>query len=346
MMEFIEIDGSEGEGGGQILRSSLALSLLTGRSFRIRNIRAKRSRPGLLRQHLTAVQAAAEIGQARLIGDSPGSLSLEFVPGAIRGGEYHFQIGTAGSAMLVLQTILPVLILADKPSKITLSGGTHNPQAPPFDFFVQTFIPLIERMGPAIRAKIHRYGFYPAGGGELEVEIDPVRSLKSFALLDRGDLLEKRAEILITGIPYDIAQREANTIRDQDLWSDAPINIRKIPSSGPGNIVQIFLKFENITESFNAIAEKGKRAEDLVRNMFRNIGEYIRSDVPVGIYTADQIMLPMAIAAVKDREPGKFRTLPLSNHSRTHIDLIRKFLDLSIGTEEEPAGNVCVSFNP
>lgn len=346
MMDFIEIDGSEGEGGGQILRSSLTLSLLTGRPFRIRNIRAKRSRPGLLRQHLTAVQAAAKIGQARVSGDSPGSLSLEFVPGSIRGGEYCFQIGTAGSAMLVLQTILPALILADKPSMITLTGGTHNPQAPPFDFFLRTFVPLINRMGPKISAKINRYGFYPAGGGELEVEITPVRSLKSFSLINRGDLIEKQAEILITGISYDIAQREANTIRDQDHWSDAPINIRKIPSCGPGNIVQIFLEFEEITESFNAIAEKGKRAEDLVRGMFREIGEYMRFDVPVGVYTADQIMLPMAIAAAKNGETGMFRTLPLSNHSRTHIDLILRFLDLSIEAEEEENGNVRVSFDP
>ncbi len=340
MTEFMKIDGSEGEGGGQILRSSLTLSLWTGHPVLIKNIRARRSRPGLLRQHLTAVQAAAAIGQARVNGDELGSQTLEFLPGTVRGGQYDFKIGTAGSAMLVLQTILPVLIFAGQKSRITLSGGTHNPLAPPFDFFQRVFVPLINKMGANVLAEIHRYGFYPAGGGELEVTVEPTRTLEPIPLIERGNMIARRGEILLSELPYDIGLREEKTIRLFDGWSDAPVKIRKVSSPGPGNIIQIFLEYEKITESFNAFGTKGKRAEDLVRTIFSDLDAYLRTDVPVGTYLADQIMLPLAIAVKSGSGPAVFRTLPLSSHSRTHLDLIRRFLDVEINVYEEP--NQCV----
>jgi RNA 3'-terminal phosphate cyclase (ATP) len=179
--ETIRIDGSFGEGGGQILRSSLSLSLVTGKPFRIENIRANREKPGVLRQHLTAVQAAAEVGSAEVEGASLGSKALTFVPGKIRSGEFRFAIGTAGSGTLVLQTILPALITAAGPSRIEIEGGTHNPAAPPFDFLQRSFIPLIERMGPKVKLELQRYGFYPAGGGRFVVEITPCEVLKPIA---------------------------------------------------------------------------------------------------------------------------------------------------------------------
>ena len=170
---MIEIDGSEGEGGGQVLRTALALSCTSGMPFRIMKIRAKRKKPGLMRQHLTAVLAAAQISAAKLSGAEVGSLSLEFVPGPVRAGEYRFAVGTAGSTMLVLQTVLSPLLKASTPSRLILEGGTHNPFAPPFDFVQRALLPLVQRMGPVITATLHRYGFYPAGGGEVEVEIHP-----------------------------------------------------------------------------------------------------------------------------------------------------------------------------
>src|SRR5580700_3526091 len=162
---MIRIDGSSGEGGGQILRSSLSLSLVTGKAFRMENIRAKRERPGLLRQHLTAVLAATEIGSAQVEGASLGSQTLTFIPGSVRPGNYRFVIGTAGSGTLVLQTILPALMTANEPSQITIEGGTHNMHAPPFDFLEKVFLPIINRLGPKITVNLARYGFYPAGGG-------------------------------------------------------------------------------------------------------------------------------------------------------------------------------------
>jgi RNA 3'-terminal phosphate cyclase (ATP) len=174
----VRIEGSFGEGGGQILRSSLSLSLVTGKPFRIENIRENRQKPGLLRQHLTAVQAAAEVGSAEVDGASLGSKALTFVPGKVRAGEFRFAVGTAGSGTLVLQTILPALITAAGLSRIEIEGGTHNPAAPPFDFLQRSFIPLIERMRPKVKLELERYGFYPAGGGRFVVEITPTDVLK------------------------------------------------------------------------------------------------------------------------------------------------------------------------
>ena len=179
----VAIDGAVGEGGGQTLRTSLALSLVTGRAFRITNIRAGRAKPGLLRQHLTAVRAAVEISDAACDGAEIGAGELVFRPGAVRAGDYRFAIGTAGSTTLVLQTVLPALALAGGPSRLTLEGGTHNPFAPPFDFLARTFLPVFNRFGPQVEATLTRAGFYPAGGGQIAVSVVPVDRLRPVELL-------------------------------------------------------------------------------------------------------------------------------------------------------------------
>src|SRR5689334_5065034 len=165
--EPILIDGSQGEGGGQILRSSLALSVLTGKPFKIENIRANRDKPGLGRQHLTAVLAAAKICSAGVSGAVLGSRELSFWPGKLKPGEYAFDVGSAGSTTLVFQTVLPPLMLADGPSQLQLQGGTHNIHAPPFDFLAKTFLPVVNRMGPQVNVELVRAGFFPAGGGRF-----------------------------------------------------------------------------------------------------------------------------------------------------------------------------------
>src|SRR5687768_7428895 len=162
---MITIDGSEGEGGGQVLRTSLSLALVTGKPFRIEKIRANRSRPGVMRQHVTAVEAACAIGGAECEELAVGASALTFVPGAVQAGGYRFAVGTAGSTSLVLQTLLPPLILADAPSRLVLEGGTHNMLAPPFDFVERVFLPILNRMGPNVSARLVRPGFYPSGGG-------------------------------------------------------------------------------------------------------------------------------------------------------------------------------------
>ena len=212
----LRIDGSLGEGGGQILRSSLALSLVTTKPFVIERIRASRKRPGLMRQHLSAVTAAAEISQAHVEGDEPGSMRLSFRPGTINSGDYVFDVGSAGSATLVLQTILPALLLAEGESNLTLRGGTHNPWAPPFDFLAQSYLPLVNRLGPTVEARLIRPGFYPLGGGEFTVHIQPVRQLGRLELTERGELRAHRVRVLLANLPRHIAEARVPDHRPTD----------------------------------------------------------------------------------------------------------------------------------
>lgn len=210
---MMHIDGSQGEGGGQVLRTSLALSLVTGRAFEITRIRAGRKRPGLGRQHLTAAQAAARVGAARADGLALGSQRLTFAPQTVNPGTYHFNVGTAGSATLVLQTVLPPLLLADGPSTLVLEGGTHNPHAPPFDFLQKAFLPLVGRMGPRVTVELSRRGFYPAGGGRFVAHIEPALKLTPIDLLECGTICQRRAIAIVESLPRHIAEREVEVLR-------------------------------------------------------------------------------------------------------------------------------------
>src|SRR5262245_51567856 len=224
---MISIDGSFGEGGGQILRTALGLSLFTGQAFRIDKIRAGRRNPGLLRQHLTAVKAAAKIGQAEVTGANIGSTQLTFTPGRVSHGDYQFAVGTAGSATLVLQTVLPALLISgdrDQKTNLTLEGGTHNPYAPPFDFLARAFLPLLERMGPRFDVKLERYGFYPAGGGRIEISIEPATRLETIELNERGKILNRRATALVAHLPRSIAERELGVIHRKLSWPQNWLN--------------------------------------------------------------------------------------------------------------------------
>ncbi|MGP1684584.1 MAG: RNA 3'-terminal phosphate cyclase, partial [Giesbergeria sp.] len=197
----ITLDGSTGEGGGQILRTGLALSMVTGRPLHIQQIRAKRPKPGLMRQHLACAQAAQAVCGGQAEGAELGSQAMQFTPGAVRSGDYRFQIATAGSCLLVLQTVLPALMLADGESRVQLSGGTHNPMAPPFDFLERAFAPLLRRLGVGLDLQLQRRGFYPAGGGEVAVRITPpAQPLAPVDVLERGPLQNAWGEALAPGI--------------------------------------------------------------------------------------------------------------------------------------------------
>lgn len=185
-MSFIEIDGSKGEGGGQILRTALALSAVSGRPFRIHSIRAGRAKPGLMRQHLMCVTAAETICNATVSGAVLSSSSVSFAPSAITHGGRTFSIGTAGSTCLVLQTVLPPLLMSVGRSRIVFIGGTHNPMAPTADFIARAFLPVLQQMGAVVDTQVVRPGFFPAGGGELVLTIEGGRALKPIELLNRG----------------------------------------------------------------------------------------------------------------------------------------------------------------
>ncbi len=327
--EIVTIDGSAGEGGGQILRSSLALSLVTGKPFCIQNIRAGRAKPGLLRQHLTALTAAARIGHAKVAGAEMGSGTVSFKPGGVEPGEFHFAVGTAGSATLVLQTILPALLTASGPSTLVLEGGTHNPAAPTFDFLAKTFLPTLRRMGPRVEATLERHGFYPAGGGRFRVTVDPVARLAPVDLLERGELRANRVRLLISSLTKAIAGREKEVIREKTGWPEEMFEIVEVKDShGPGNVILIECEADHVTEVFAAFGEKGVRGETVADKAVKEARAWLGAGVPVGPFLADQLLLPFALAG-----GGSFRTVPLSRHSLTNIEVIRQFLDVEISVE-------------
>lgn len=324
--EMIQIDGSQGEGGGQVLRTSLALAICTGRPVRIESIRAGRPKPGLMRQHLIAVRAAAIISDATVTGDAIGSRQVTLEPRTIRPGDYEFKIGTAGSTTLVLQTILPPLLIADGPSTIHLEGGTHNPHAPPFDFLERAFLSLIERMGPRVSAELERPGFYPAGGGRLTVRIEPASRLAPLHLIERGEVRRRVCRGVVSSLPGDIVKRELAVLRERLGWPDECFEHRQLPSGhGPGNVLTVEIESEHVCEVFTGFGERGVRAETVAQGVLDEVEEYLAAGVPVGRHLADQLLLPLALAG-----GGSFITLPLTRHATTNIDVIRRFLDVEI----------------
>jgi RNA 3'-terminal phosphate cyclase (ATP) len=326
---MLNIDGSFGEGGGQILRSSLALSLCTGQAFRIDKIRAGRKKPGLMRQHLTAVQAAVAVGQATVGGASIGSTAVTFTPGTVQPGEYRFAVGTAGSTTLVLQTILPALLTASGPSRIILEGGTHNPFAPPFDFLVKAYLPLVNRMGPRVAAVLEKPGFYPAGGGRFSISIEPAPKLSGFELLDRGEIRGRHACAVVANLPRQIAERELKVIAHRLNWAAEAMEIQEAGQSpGPGNIVTLEVESEHVIEVFTGFGERDRAAEAVAEHAVQQCQRYLKAGVPVGEYLADQLMLPLALAG-----SGAYRCLGLSRHATTHIELIHKFLSTTVRAE-------------
>lgn len=328
------IDGAAGEGGGQVLRSSLALSMITGRPFRIENIRSLRKKPGLRRQHLTAVLAAREVSGAEVRGAELGATGLTFVPGTVRGGDFAFDVGTAGSTTLVLQTVLPALALAPSPSRLTLEGGTHNPQAPPFDFLARAYLPLLARMGPRVEATLERPGFYPAGGGKIAVDIEPAARLEGIHLLERGRIRRCGARAIVARLPRHIAEREVKTIASRTGWRRDAFSIEEIAdSAGPGNVVLIEVECEHVTEVFTAFGAIRVPAEKVATRAFRAFQRYRKAGVAVGVNLADQLIPLLAVAG-----EGSFETLPLTRHATTQIDLVERFLDVRVEVEETPAG--------
>lgn len=317
---MLTIDGSTGEGGGQILRSALALSMATGVPFRISNIRGGRPKPGMMRQHLVCVQAAATISGAEIAGATVGSKEVTFSPGAVRAGTYHFPIGTAGGTMLVLQAILPALLRAPSPSSITVEGGTHNTHAPPFEFFERALVPLLNRAGANVRARLERHGFYPAGGGRVVVEIEPANP-QPIEILERGAYTGARAIAIVSGLTRSIAVRELEVLRARLGLEEAeaePVVVQN--PIGPGNAVTVELRYEHVTEVFSGLGEMGKSAETVAREIAQEVREYRAAQRPIGPHLADQLMVPLALLA-----GGRFSTGPLTQHARTNMEIASLF---------------------
>jgi RNA 3'-terminal phosphate cyclase (ATP) len=335
----IKIDGSQGEGGGQILRTSLALSMVTGQPVRLERIRAGRKKPGLMRQHLTCVLAAAEIGSAAVRGAELGSQELEFHPGAVRAGSYRFAIGTAGSTSLVLQTVLPALLSVDGTSEIELEGGTHNPLAPPFEFLQQSFAPILRAMGATLELTLERHGFYPAGGGRLRARIQSTGTLRPVELLERGSVRQRRARVLLARLPQAVADRELERVRERLGWTAAECHTVHVDGPGPGNALSLELECEHVTEVATAFGEKSVRAQAVADQAIDELRAYLASDVPVGVHLADQLLIPLALAG-----GGSFLTLPPSLHTRTNAEIVQRFLpvEIAIAASGEHAARIDV----
>jgi RNA 3'-terminal phosphate cyclase (ATP) len=337
----LTIDGGQGEGGGQVLRTALTLSLVTGTPFRITSIRAGRQRPGLLRQHLTAVEAATAVGNAEVEGATLGATELVFRPRAVRPDAYRFAVGTAGSAALVLQTVLLPLAVAGAPSSVRVEGGTHNPGAPPFDFLERAFLPLLARMGAKVSATLDRPGFYPAGGGQLSVEIGAAEGLAPLSLLERGAITRRRARALVSHLPRQIGDRELAVVRKRLGWDPAELEVEVVGAGaaggprGPGNVLLIEMESEHVTEVFTGFGEVGVTAEAVAERATQEARRYLAAGVPVGVHLADQLLVPLALA-----RGGEFTTLPLSRHATTNVEVVRAFLDVAIDVAPAEEGRI------
>ena len=319
---MLVIDGSQGEGGGQILRTSLSMAMVTGTDIRIENIRAGRDKPGLMRQHLACVNAAQTVSRAKVSGAEVGSTAITFKPKGIKAGDYRFAVGTAGSTTLIFQTVLPALALVKDESRIFFEGGTHNLYAPSFDFIALAYAPLLRRMGVAVEMQLVRHGFYPQGGGQWQTVIRPSGRIGRLELRERGRFLGHEAVVTSAHIPGHVAMRELAEIAKQCHWPDDVLKAEQVECMGSGNIVSMRLYYEQCSEVVESIGKVGVAAEKVAKRAIQALRRYQATPAPVGEHLADQLMLPMAIG-----EGGAFRTLQPSLHSQTNRHVIHLFTD-------------------
>lgn len=342
---MIELDGASGEGGGQILRTGLALAMCTRQPVRFERIRAGRAKPGLMRQHLACVSAAAEVSGARVDGAELGSQTLVFEPGDVRAGDYRFDVGSAGSCTLVLQTVLPALMTAAAESRVTLTGGTHNPMAPPFHFLQRSFAPLLMRLGVDLELQLERHGFYPAGGGRFMARIVPAATLMPVDVLARGERLDAFAECLTPGIPGRVATAELAVLADKLGWpADRLLRGEARQDEGPGNALMATLAHAEVTEVITAFGEKGRPAEQVASEVVREVRGYVAGNGALGEHLTDQWLLPLALAVQATGCPAAFTCTTLSQHARTQIETVAAFLPVRFATEKlDRAWRVTVS---
>jgi RNA 3'-terminal phosphate cyclase (ATP) len=332
----VRIDGSYGEGGGQMLRTSLALSCVLVRPFEMVNIRKNRRNPGLQPQHLTAVKAAAAISRAEVTGDELASTRLTFDPQVVpEGGEYHFDVserkGSAGSTSLVLQTVLLPLAGAHRSSRVTVTGGTHVPWSPPFHYLQLVFLPLLGRLGLLAEFEIQKWGWYPMGEGRVTARMRPVQALAPIFLLDRGKLVRMTGISAASNLPRDIAVRQQQRAlqRLSARGIDARIDLVDAPSIGKGTFVLLRAEFENVVAGFGSLGEIGKRAEQVADEACDDLFAYAEMNGALDPYLADQI-IPWLVLA---EGSSSFTTSRITRHLLTNLWIVQRFLVLDIHVE-------------
>src|SRR5262245_61701891 len=330
MREGVAIDGSRGEGGGQILRTSLALSIITRRPLHMTRIRAGRAKPGLRRQHLACVEAAAQLCGAEVRGATLGSQELHFTPGDTFAETLEIDIGSAGSTTLVVQTVLVPALVAKTSLRLVVHGGTHNPMAPPFDFLDRVFLPHLRAMGADVTLTLERHGFFSAEPSERLGQLTLVTApstLRGITLVDAGEVTERRATSVLARLPTHIADRELAVVRERLGFAPRECGVHELRSSlgGTGNVLLIEVGGAGVRELVTGFGEKGLRAELVAERACDELAAFLAAGVPVGEHLADQLLLPMAVAG-----GGRFRATALSLHATTNIDTIRLFLDVPI----------------
>lgn len=315
-----------------MLRSALALSASTAQPFTIHNIRAGRKTPGLLRQHLTCVEAVASICKAKVDGATPGSTTLTFIPGTMQSGTYKFAVGTAGSAVLVLQTLIQAWIGTQGDCEAIVEGGTHNSAAPPFDHLALAYIPVLRRMGLQVEAKLERHGFYPAGGGRIRLHMNSSKPLRSFDWGIRGAVTRRQARILAAHLPDSVGARQATMLKSRLGWADDQIQVENCDSSvGPGNAVIAELHGEDWSEVITGFGARGIPSGKVIDNVVSEVREYMKSTAPVGEHLGDQLMVPFALMGA-----GSYRAIKASMHARTNAHIIEAFLPGRVAFEDTP----------
>lgn len=342
---MIEIDGSQGEGGGQVLRSALTLSIITGKEMRIINIRANRSKPGLKPQHLKAVDAAAAISKARVEGAALNSTSLMFSPSSIRSGRYKFDIGTAGSTSLVLQTIFLPLSLANSASSIIISGGTHVPWSPCFHYIDLHWMNYLHYMGFNADLYLDQAGFYPRGGGRITATVRPVHAINPIQLTNRGKLLQITGISGVANLDLSIAKRQKlqalNRILELSEFIDSSkIGIRtiKMPSHFKGTLLLLLAHFEYSQCCYFALGKLGKPAERVADEAVDYLFEFLETDGAVDTYLADQLLLPACLA----EGLSEISTNQLTPHLETNAEIIQAFLPIRIEIQDRNGGAVTI----
>ncbi len=331
---MIEINGSHGEGGGQILRTALALSAIEKKPFKIFDIRAGRKKPGLAAQHLQCVEAMAQICNAEVSGAKIGSSSLKFYPGEIKSGDYCFEIKTAGSTSLVLQTIFLPLSLANKPSSITIRGGTHVPFSPCFNYLKEHWLYYLKKIGFDAEIEISRAGFYPKGGGEINIYIKHTGKVYPLELTSRGGLLKVRGISAVGNLDSDIADRQRqqaiSRLSERNIIPE--IDVVDVPSFGRGTMLLLICEFENSQCCYFSLGAIGKRAEKVADEACGEVEHFLATTAVIDEYLADQIILPLSRA----KGTSRFTTPKITQHLLTNAEIINLFSNTTIDINGNP----------
>jgi RNA 3'-terminal phosphate cyclase (ATP) len=328
-MDTVKIDGSFGEGGGQILRTALSLSCITGLSFELFNIRKGRKKPGLMPQHITCVKAVSEISKGRVSGGEIGSTNLIFIPQKINPGNYVFDIKTAGSISLVVQALLPPLIFANSPSHVAIKGGTHVPFSPTYHYISEVFIPMLNRIGIKVEPSLSRYGFYPKGGGEAGFRIFPAGNIKGLELTSKGALLSIHGYSGVSRLPISIAERQKNSLLQKIHPLSADLQILDVHSPGTGTFVFLKGEYENTLSGFSSLGRRGKSAESVGMEASEGFLDFHYSRSILDPHLSDQIVIYLSLST----EDSTFTTSRITQHLLTNLWVIEKFLNIKYQVE-------------